>query len=87
MTDKIVWQWLMPTMLRLPVLRKLAVRIYTKKLAGIVVQSINHYKEVMDFDGVLFKACPVSRGLMSMMALMPAAMIYGYLKLNQETDR
>lgn len=87
MIDKIIWQWLMPTMARLPLLCKLATRIYTKTLADIVIQSINHYKEIMESDSTLFKACPLSRGFMAMMSLMPVAIIYYYLKLNQETGR
>jgi hypothetical protein len=77
---KFIWQWLLPTMLKIPLSRKLVMRIYTKTLVNIVTSSVKNYQEVISTNNSLFDTLPMMKGIMATMALMPAAMIYGYLK-------
>ncbi len=80
MKDKLVWQYLIPLMSRIPILKKLAIRLTTKKLAKYFIQSLKNYEDVLHNETLDNPLLSVVKPYMAIMALMPAAMIYGYVK-------
>lgn len=89
MKDKIVYHYLLPIMLHIPLLKKLAIKIWTKKLAGIVVESINNYKTATDLlNDEKMKDNPLwttTLNMTAVMALIPAAIIFNQLKSNSQS--
>jgi len=73
MKDKIVYCYLVPLLLRIPILRILGQRLALRKLVSTFVWSVNEYHRVLHDD--VYIKYPILRVPAAMLAIMPAVAI------------
>ncbi len=87
MKDKLVlfyWQRLIPMTLRIPIARRLAQHLWIKKMGQTFTESLANYEAIIRSANPDNAVLSAVKPYMAIMALMPAAMIYGYVKESQE---
>lgn len=78
--DRVIWGFIIPALLHIPLIRRIPKRLCLKKVASIITSSVEGYNKITQDEDWNKPPLCFLRPYAMLMALMPVVLLYHHLK-------